>query len=81
MIWESQSYGVRKFQRMTISNSVQFGQTLAFVVLLLLTMIVTTKLPNLVQARKHFILMSKDIRVVGRSENLDGTVVRVMWWV
>ena len=75
MIWGSQSYGVRKSQRMTILNSVQFGQTLAFVVLLLLTMIITTKSLNLVQARQHFILMSKDIRVVGRSKNLGGTVV------
>ena len=58
MIWESQSYGVRKSQRMTILNSVQFGQTLAFVVLLLLTMIVTMKLLNPVQAKSLYISCS-----------------------
>ena len=55
MIWGSQSYGVRKSQRMTFLNSIQSGQTLAFVVMLLLTMIATTKLPNLVQAKSLYI--------------------------
>ena len=80
MIWESQFYGVRKSQRMTILNLVQFWQTLAFVVLLLLTMIVTTKLLNHVQARQHFILMSKDTRAVGRFENSEGLVFMWLAW-
>jgi hypothetical protein len=80
MIWESQSYGVRKIQRMTFLNSIQSGQTLAFVVMLLLTMIATTELPNLVQARQHFILMSKHIRALGMSENPVGTSAQVCVW-